>query len=280
MDLINYQNYRTYLQDILKDRVAQNSSYSLRALARDLGLKAPHLSEVLNSKKGLSVDSANKIAEALNHDKRERSYFCDLVSAADARSLQTRKMAQIRIYKERSKVDYNPLSPDIFKVVADWYHFAILELATLPNFKNDPQLIAEKLEVSFNDVVPAIARLVRLGLLIEKNGMLIKSDKPITTTNDTPSNAIKKVTLQLLKKAEAALYEQDISNRDYSTITMRIDRSKLPEAKEKIRQFRREMAQYLEEDAGSDLYCLAIQLFQLGCSESTAPLKGESNEEN
>ncbi len=44
---------------------------------------------------------------------------------------------------------------------------------------------------------------------------------------------------------------------------MAIDAKKIPLAKEMIRKFRRNLAQFLEEGRPNKLYCLATQLFQL-----------------
>lgn len=55
-------NYRFFLKRELNARKARNAAYSLRSFARDLEMPSSKLSEVLNSKCGLSQKSAEKLA--------------------------------------------------------------------------------------------------------------------------------------------------------------------------------------------------------------------------
>ncbi|MGZ3748755.1 MAG: hypothetical protein ACXVCD_15580, partial [Pseudobdellovibrionaceae bacterium] len=53
-------SYQTILKNELKYRLQRNPSYSLRAFAKALEMSAPHLSDILSGKKGLSLSSAQR----------------------------------------------------------------------------------------------------------------------------------------------------------------------------------------------------------------------------
>ena len=62
-------------------RKRKNSSYSLNAFARYIGLQPSKLSEALNGKRGLSAVTGRKIANSLQFTDFEASYFICLIEA-------------------------------------------------------------------------------------------------------------------------------------------------------------------------------------------------------
>lgn len=262
------EDYRKYLESILLRRRAINPRYSLRAFARDLGVNAPRLSEVLRGKKGLSLQAAMAVAQKLKLDKTEARTFCDLVQCTDARSPVARKLAKERLKSRAAQAKYEPLASDEFDVIADWYHFAILELTQVPGFRSDVKWIAKSLTISFNEAQAAIARLLRLKLLEQNSrGQLVKT-RAVTTSCNRRSEAIRTHSKQILQKAICAIDEVPTEERDISTIMMPVNKKKWAEACEKIRVFRRELCAFLEEGAENEVHCLAIQLFPVSRFES------------
>ncbi|HVK62126.1 MAG TPA: TIGR02147 family protein, partial [Bdellovibrionales bacterium] len=177
----NYQDYRVYLKGVLEQRLRDNARYSLRAFARDLQVTPARLSEILNRKKGLSLEAATLMAKRLSLSEQETRFFCDLVQMADARSASAKKVAEIRIDREIQSQNFNTIQLDVFKVISDWHHFAILELTLVDGFRSDSAWIAKKLGISAHEVKAAIDRLVTLELLELKGKRLVKTDMKITT---------------------------------------------------------------------------------------------------
>ena len=99
------------LADELVERKQRNQAYSLRAFARDLGVSASCLSDVLHEKRQLSKKHTHSIAKKL------------CLSPNEARALREKKE------KILSSPHYLTLEEDVFHLVADWYYFAILNLA-------------------------------------------------------------------------------------------------------------------------------------------------------
>lgn len=262
---MHYTTYHDLLNEEFEKRKDLNSAYSLRAFARDLGISAPRLSQVLKQKHGLSLEAASKIAEKLKLNSETKQWFCDSVGSIHARGFNERVnfKEKIKQYKTVAK-SYSELQLEYFKVISDWYHFAILELTYLKDFKNDFRWIALTLEISEEEVFAAIERMKNLDLIREENGKLVDVFKFLATPSDTPSLSLKKFNTQLMKKAMEAMYEQEVHNREYSSNIFAINKEQLPEFKDHIRNFRRELegkaASTKEKNA---VYCLGIQLFEL-----------------
>lgn len=262
---MQFKDYHEILTIEFERRKFANSSYSLRAYARDLGLSAPRLSQVMAKKSGLSAESARDIAEKLKLNPDMTNWFCDSAGAAFARNAKekaefTKRVAQ---YKREAK-KFGEIHLEYFKVIADWFHFAILELTYLKDFENSTAWMANKLGITKAEVITAVERMKKLGLLTEKNGSLVDTFKFLATPSDVPSVALRKFNAQLMKKAIEALNEQDVLQREISSNIFSVDKAKLPEFKDRIREFRRDMERFASEATEKNsVYCLGMQFYEL-----------------
>lgn len=259
----HYKNYRIYLKDELATRTQANSQYSLRAFARDLKVSPQILSLVMNGKKNISAEAAVAIANRLGLSTQETSYFRDLVELSQAKSDSLREIIRYRLGLYADNQPYRVLQEDVFKIIADWHHYALLELTFTKGFKKDPSWVARRLGISALQAREAIERLLRLELLEEADGTLRKTEVNIATTQDIPSAALKRLAFQFLEKAAEALEDQDVSERDFGSMTMAIDPDRIPEAKKMIRKFRRDLAILLETGKRTEVYTFSSELFRV-----------------
>ncbi len=252
-------DYREFLTKALEDRHARNSKYSLRAFARDLGISVASLSLILAGKQGISKAVAKKIAKRLGMHEEEKRFFCDLVESEHARGARQKELARIRLQQYSRE---QSLTLDTFQVMSDWYYFAILELTMIDGFVSSPAWIAKSLGISISVTEAAIERLKRLELLEEVDGILCQTGGFMATPSDVPSEALKKFHSQLLHKAQKAIYDQSVEERDISSITLPIQVCDIPWAKQQIKEFRRGLMAKLESAEKKDaVYCLAVQFF-------------------
>lgn len=262
---MNYECYRDLLNEELERRKQINAAYSLRAFARDLGISAPRLSQVLSKKQGLSVEAAKEIAQKIKLAPKEMEWFCSSAGALHARNFKLRKDFKERIHEhKRNAKAFTEIQLEYFKVISDWYHFAILELTHLKNFQNDARWIAEVLGITTAEAKAAIVRMKGLSLLKEEDGKLTDVFTNLSTGNDVPSNSVKNFHLQLMKLAMNAVYEQDLEQREISSNVISINRKDLPLFKERLRKFRKEFNQGTAHAKSKDaVYCLNQQFFEL-----------------
>ncbi len=270
-------DYRRWLMTGFSARRRRNSAYSLRAFARDLGTTATTLSEVLNRKRGLSDVLATRFAKGLGLSDSEATLFRALVKAEHARGRAERAQAQKEIvaWQEGGGAlvggEYREMTSDFFDVVADWQHFAALELFETKGFSGEATEVAARLNLSEVEARATLARLEKVGLLERVGERLRPSEDFTASTSGIPSEAIRRNHRQILGKALDALETQSVEERDFGQITLAIDPADLPKAKELLKKFRRELGETLGlGPQKSRVYCLAMQLFALDGAASNS----------
>ncbi len=219
-------------------RRLKNHRYSFRAYARDLGISKSSLSDFLADKRGISGRTAEKIADAL------------ALSPLQIKSLKTVPASSHILLEE-----------DRFRMIVDWYYFAILSLARLPNARANKDWIARRLGISELEVQNALDRLMRLGLVKKQGSRLVRTTKSITTTDDIPSAALKVHHEQNFARAEKALKTVKVDLREISSVTFPADPKQIEAAKKLVRIFRKKLVKTLETKNASEVYTFAVQLF-------------------
>jgi uncharacterized protein (TIGR02147 family) len=254
--------YRRVLTEELESRQKRNPSYSLRAFARDLDLQPSNASEIIRGLSGLSPQSGAEIAKKLGLSEEETHWFLTSIEAFHGRGFRKEK-AKAKLESILAQNGFDDLSLERFKIISDWYHFALLELTDTKDFSSDPAWIAQRLNISETEACEAIERLIQFGLLEQKRDGTLKQTKSTSVAGGIPSREIRKHHSQILHKAEEALTQVEIDARDFSAITMAIPQSMLPEAGKLIRDFRRKLHRILTTSAEPKdrVYILGIQLF-------------------
>lgn len=242
--------YRAVLSSHLSDRQRRNSRYSLRAFAKQLEISPGQLSGLMSGKKKLTTKQAVKIIEKLELTEQESS---DLLRGLHP-GLQT---------KESSSNDHQQLSEDEFKLISEWYHFAILSLGKIPGNHATARWVSEQLAIDFSVAQAAMLRLQRMGFISIEGGHFRQTSKPLTTTTEVPSRAIRDYHLQNLKIAAEKLETVEVGLRQFASVTMAVNPRSLARAKRMISDFNVRMCDELETKDASQVYTLAVQLFPL-----------------
>lgn len=234
--------FRLWLQNQFSDRCQKNARYSLRAFAGFLGLDASTVSQFLAGKRAPSHKAMISICEKLSATPKD--------------------LRILGVNKEASKEEFYQLTVDTFAVMSDWYHYAILELTYVTGFKPEAKWVAQQLGISQLETKGALERLIRLNLLTEKNKSFKKTHETITNhTGINTSVARKNLQKQVISKALTAVDEVPQEEKDISSITMAINPKNIDQAREMIKNFRRELCTLLEEGEQSRVYNLGIQLY-------------------
>jgi len=267
VNLFDCLDYRFYLKRLLEEKSGEIPGYSLRKFSMQLGINPGRLSLILRGKEGLSKVSAEKIAAALSLSKLEKEYFIQLVLSADSRSKKTRQKAKKLIQKKYKQRDYSEIELDTFSLISDWYHFAILELVNVKGFENSSQWVAKKLSITQAQASLAVERLCRMGMLNWQNGKLTAAEPTTATPTDVPSQAIRKYQTELIKKSLIAIETQNVHERDITSTMISIKKESLVEAKQLIKEFRRNFARMIEkQDKADAVYSLNVQFINLTSS--------------
>jgi uncharacterized protein (TIGR02147 family) len=251
--------YRLYLQSELTRRCRKNPRYSLRAFAGHLGMDPGAFSRILSGKRPLSPKLARRLADSLSLAPDDQLKF--LNSVAQDRAWQGLQSLVGPAPCEETALE---LGHDTFQVIADVYHYAILELTFVEGFQDDCRWIGKQLGITAIEAQLALARLLRLGLLERVNGKLRKSNRLLTTKDrHVTTPALRRHQKQVLSGAMESLEKDAIDERDITSMTMAIDPDKLPLAKRLIAEFTRQICESLECGRQRRVYQLGVSLYPL-----------------
>lgn len=256
-------SYRTIIQEELEFRIRTNSSYSLRAFARDIGINPSQLSDVLKGKIGISSKKAIIIAQKLGLNQREVTLFKSLVEMEHGRTQKIIEDAKKYIETISFGENFKSLTLDGFKVISEWHYFAILSTMELNDFDGTTIYISSKLKLPHSLVEESIIRLLKMDIIDLKDGKFMPTGVMLTTTHDIQSSALKKFHKGHIAKSVAAIDEVSVELRDITSMTMAIDVEKMKEAKEMLKNFRREFCRVMENGKKNQVYNLNIQFIPL-----------------
>lgn len=247
-------NFLSWFQREYLKRRQKNERYSVRAFSSYLKISPATISHLLSGKRVPSAKFAAKLLTRLDVDPEEKEIILS--------SLKARKASNS--VEASTEANYQMIALDTFKLLSDWYHYAILEMTAIKSFKFEYAWIANQLNISVTEAQQCVERLLRLDLIEEKNGTLVKTSAFITNGDDVlTSSAHKQLQRHVLQKALDAIDTVSIEQKDISSMTMAIDESKIPQAKKLITKFRRDLCKYLENGDQTRVYNLGIQLYPI-----------------
>jgi uncharacterized protein (TIGR02147 family) len=256
------QNYRDFLKATLTEKQKGNS---LTAFSKKLGLSTSFLSEVLNNKKSLSVEMALRIAMKLGLTESETQYFCLLTQLEQEKDAELREEILRRLGSLNPNRPTHDLSLDLFKVIAEWHHFAILEMTHISGFKFGATALAQKLGISKMEAEVAIERLERLELLEQDSkGRYRKAHNYLLSESKAPNAALKQYHRGILEKALESLNSQTPKERMSSTDILPIDSRYLKDVDKLSQEFSSAVFRLAEKSSVKDsVYALSVHFLKL-----------------
>lgn len=244
-----YLDPKIVLQRELSKRCANNPRYSLRAFAKGLGIGHSQLSLVLAGKRNLSSASITKIGERLGLEMQE---------------VLAMKNFQHKHRGQEIALAHNQATMDLeaFMIISEWYHYALLSLFEVEGQDQSAEMLAKALGIPALEVRAAIERLERAGM-IEKGAdeRWYQKSSPVRIENTHSTQATRRFQKKLMEKAMESLERDPFDQRDHSSMTMAIDPDLIPYARERIREFRRQLTEELENKGSpKKVYNLTVQI--------------------
>lgn len=268
--VFRYSCHVKFLNDCLHERSGKLSSQSRalsdKYLAKTLGYRSSRsIGMVLEGKRLPSSEMLLQISNHLNLDDSEKLYLDLLVQ----RERLVRKKKSVDLVESEMKrlnastKDKKILEDAYFSYVAEWYHFALKQLVASPSFRGDLNWIQRRLKnkISIEEIKSAFQNLKLLGLVREKAGKLIVSTPTVTTNHDVPSEKIRQHHKQMMARASEALEEESVENREFFSLTFRVNRKNMPSLKKQIRRFKDSIESQFEAEESDDVFQMNLQLF-------------------
>lgn len=226
----------------------KNPRWSQRAFAKRLGISSGALSEIMQGKRPLTPQLKKKLADKLQLSPIEQVDFFE---------------GETPKHLKQNRFDYYRLSTDQFHMIADWWHYGILNLIKTKGFKATPTFIAKRLGLSPRVAEEGWERLLRLGHLKKVGQKVVREFPRLETSDGILDLSVRKSHLEDVHLIEQSLLEVPLELRDHTSMTVVMNKKDIKKAKELIRLFQDKFSDEIEVDPGEEVYRLSISLFPL-----------------
>lgn len=260
--IFHFKSAQSFLAHELERRRTANKSYSQSAFARDIGMSASRLSEVLKDNSPLSTRSAHTIASRLKLNELEREFLFLMLAYNFGKTKDVRTKAWNEMRKRRTLGDYK-LERNNFSILNRWYYIPIMEYVTADNHPTYLS-IAEKIGVSETLVATVVGELEAVGYIYRSGPGWKKSDELSKFENPAGSDVIRNYHKEYLSHAQKYIDQQPLARRKYMTSVLRIRESDLEQARREIEIFNQNFIKKYSRNQESKLvYCLANQFYEI-----------------
>ena len=257
-------DFRNYLKSVLNERVSRNPAYSLRSFARQIDLSPSALCEVLKGTKNLSEETATLIARRLGLNTSEQECFRLSALSQRTKRIEVKEEALQRLQELQPSSSTQILATELFRMISDWQHFAILAATELTDFESGAEYLAKRLGISVRGAEAAVDRLIQLEMLEQdKKGRLRKSKRNPRVISDSPSEALRNFHRQTLNKAIESIDTQTPQEKVIGSETFCIDPNQLEEYRKAADEFFEKMLGITARSkVKTEVYHLGVQFFR------------------
>ena len=249
------ETIRQFLKDYYWQLKKRNPMYSKSAFAKKMGIYPSALSEILSGKRSVSKKIASRIAKNLNLSPREKQVFLNGFRNHRTVSLQEEKRFL--------------LTQKQFEVISHPVHYAILSLINTEDFQANINWIASRLPYTKSEVKSAINNLFDLNIIAVEDGKIIRLKNKLSTSEDIKDISIQNAYSNDLSTIEKQM-EVDVNFRDYSSMTLPLSPSLIPEVKKILRRAQDEISQLARSEKATEVYKLNNFFYPL---TSLSPLR-------
>lgn len=236
--------FRHLLLEEYEKRKIKNPAYSKRAYAKLLGVDQSSLTKLFKGEREFSYETIVQCLNKLNIPEEIRS--------------------QLEEDFTNRRSEYIVPEEKVLKILSHWKYWVVLEYLKIDK-SYDPKGIAAGLGLSEKEIISCLIDLEKLNY-IKRNGDKLVLLKPNNSwiSNDRTTEARKEFQRRLLKLSLQAIDNVPVELREHGSLTVAIDRKKLPKIKEKIREFQQELGKFAQKKGNlNEVYQLTISFFPM-----------------
>jgi uncharacterized protein (TIGR02147 family) len=251
---MDYLNFNGSIPDLIKivfeEKKIRNPKYSLRALARDIGIPPGRLSEVMAGKRNMTLLMAQKLVRLNKLQNDEKNKIFELIKSQN--KLRSKKIT-----------DRNLLSAEEFSKVCHWHYYALMCLIDSKTAENNIGYFAEKLNLN-PAKIKEMLQTMESAKLIKFDGQKYQTLKSSTTTSqDSLNRAIQNFHREMVYFHLSQVENVSTEFRDLQSLIIPFAVKNVPKAKKMLRNFIDEFEKKFGTSTGSDVFGLSFQLTPL-----------------
>jgi len=267
-NIFNYTDYRFLLRDYYSLEKKRNRKFSFRGFALHAGVAASVYKDIIAGRRRLSMDIAKKYARAMGLNDKENRYFETIVQFVNSKTNEEKNACFTAMMRLRGNFMMKFMEAKQYEFYRTWYHSAIRELITLPDFREDYEWIAKRCapRITAAQARKSIELMIKLGIMrrSEKERLEL-TDAVISTEYEMESFLLRNFHTEMLGLAKEALERFEPKEREISSLTLGVSNRCYERIKERMRTFKQELITMAVEDATpSQTVCQCnFQLFPL-----------------
>ncbi|SHH17412.1 TIGR02147 family protein [Fibrobacter sp. UWCM] len=271
--ITEYQDYREYMRDFYAER-KRSSYFTWRKFASLAGFASPaYLKLVSDGKTSLSKPGIAKAARAMGLEGFDYTYFTLLVKFGNAKSDSEKESALRELEREAQMNKIRIVDADAFRYYENPAYPIIHELAPLmPNASFGEIASKVKHEITAAQVRDILQFLVKADLLKKNDdGTYEQTQKAVKGSKETIPLVIRTMNRKMSELAVQSITKDSVEERNFSGITMGINKSVYDRITKEIDIFRKKIIDIANECRDIDqVYQMNLQVFPLTDKATTS----------
>jgi len=264
-----YGDYRMFLRDFYAEKKKASTAFSYRNFCKKARLTSPSIfKEVAEGKRNLTSATISAFITGLGLSEPESRFFENLVlfNQAKTEPLKQKYLAILRGLKYKKPQRMIPVQ--LYSFYERWYNPVVRELAVAMDWKNNYSLLARAVvpSIKTSEARESVELQLQLGFLGRNDGgKFVQSDPDISTGAEVSSLAIRQINRDFARLGLEAIDRFPPSQRDISSLVVGVPKSKLPQLKQEIAEFRKRLVALVDSTEPADsFYTLMLEFFPVG----------------
>jgi uncharacterized protein (TIGR02147 family) len=265
--IYTFFNYREYLSALFKYHKAINPAFSHRFIVSKAGFKSPNsLKNVINGERHLSVEGAERFANAFKMEVNERVYFVMMVKFNTVNSQAEKDLYLTQLLKLRKGSLPAGLKDEQLDIMSAWWHIVIREMTALPDFKNSSLWVSRVLAppIGHGDAAASLGLLKKRGLIRKTEDGWKPAEKTMQSDPEVSHVYAARFHREMIRLGMEAISRFSHELREISGTTLRLSGNDIPRVKTLLQNFRRQLLDFAAGSEDADqVYQLNFQFFPL-----------------
>jgi uncharacterized protein (TIGR02147 family) len=267
-DIFLFYDYRAFLKALFEFNKSQSRRFSHRYIVTRAGFKSPNvLKNVIDGKRNLTFAAAEQFAKAFKLEGASKKYFLSLVQYNQAGTPTEREKFFQELVDMRTRENPARLGERQYDVFSHWWHVAIREVVSLPDFQFSPEWVADALSPSITpeEAAESLTLLKSLGMIaMNRDRSWTQVEKTMATDARVKSVMVSQFHREMIRLGGESLSRFPGKDREISGTTLRVAEADLDKIKTWLREFRMKILGLAAQSAGADqVYQLNFQFFPL-----------------
>jgi uncharacterized protein (TIGR02147 family) len=275
-NILDYIDYRLYLQRCYEERKEKNPRYSYEAFTRHMGFSnRGFMYNILKGVRKLSKAHCYMLSRGLRHTKDEAVYFETIVAYAQAKNDEERTHYlehALLISKGMSATPACLLRMHQYEYLSKWHHSAVRQFIEIEPFTGDFLHLSRKLSPSITkeQAKRSVQLLERLGFIAKgRDGVYYMTESKIKAGEEISQAARCRYHSAYTELARQSIREYSPDTHEVLSLTLGLSERTLEIIKKETKQFKDRIIELANNEKRVDrVYQYQLILFPLTRRES------------